>query len=83
MRTGDTVIHRLMAEDWIVASVSPDGKEFTACGWPETVAFVADATVTSACSDEEHETLLRHIAEGEGIRASWARHNLDALEARR
>lgn len=75
VRAGDSVVHGPSGETWLVAAMSPDGTELVCCGWPETVAKVADCTLAKACGDAEHAEMLRQVIEscGDQLRGSWAR----------
>lgn len=86
LRAGDAVLHRPSGETWLVAS--RDGRrDFYACGWPETRARVLDARVLRRATDEEHEKLLREVADSRddhgavSPRSSCARQNLEAFLA--
>lgn len=62
MRTGDVVKHLPSGETWVVAWA--DEERLGACGWPETVASVADCELVESCSDEKHWKLVQEIARG-------------------
>lgn len=87
-RAGDVVKHRPSGEEWVVASVRPPSSissdpslDFCAAGYPETCARSSDCDLVEAATDEEHESFLRRVAKrGGGMRESWARQNLAALE---
>lgn len=81
MRAGDTVFHRPTGETWLLAWGDAARGEVSACGWPETIAKMADCDLVEACSDEEHVALLREVAaSGRGdYRAGVARRQLAVL----
>lgn len=72
--TADHVLHRPSGETWLVAYVR--GDRLSACGWPDTMAAIADCDLVKKASQAERLELLRSMAKGEGHRASHAR---DAL----
>lgn len=80
IRTGDSVKHGPTGETWLVAYV--DGDYLAWCGWPEGEAKLADCTLIKSCTDEQHENLLREIADGDfksDKRAVMARRILAAM----
>lgn len=87
VRAGDLVYHRPTKEKWVVAAVSPDGTELVCCGWPETIAKIADCEVveTRRASDDDHTTMLLDVAKScpDQLRGSWARQELAKKESPR
>ena len=61
IRCGDVVKHGPSGEMWLVAYVDNDYLSW--CGWPPGEAKVIDCTLVKKCSDEEHVTLLKQVAE--------------------
>lgn len=76
IRTGDAVFHRPTGETWLVAWCK-DGK-LCACGWPETIADVADCVRTREATDEQSIALLREMAHLSDTRGAYAREALEA-----
>lgn len=76
MRTGDSVLHRPSGERWLVAYV--DGDDLAWCGCPSGLARASDCELIRECTDEQHEKLLREMAEmsGSDHRRSYARRAL-------
>ena len=95
MRAGDTVLHRPTGETWVLAwgdaadTWGCDGTigSVSACGWPESIARMSDCDLVTACSDAEHEEMLRTWADKPHYRDSGSmdyrsvvcRRQLDAL----
>ena len=52
LRPGDTVHHHPSGEDWVLRYVK--GDRLSWLGWPPGEASVADCSLASRCSDEEH-----------------------------
>lgn len=73
MRTGDAVIHKPSGETWSVAFVE-DGR-LCAIGWPLSLVPVEDCELKRACTDEQHQEILREMASmsGSDPRRSYAR----------
>jgi hypothetical protein len=72
--TGDIVSHGPTGEEWVVAYVRDD--KLAACGWPDTIADLADCTLVSKATPEERRSLLETMAAGNGHRASYAQRAL-------
>lgn len=85
VRAGDVVYHRPSKERWVVAAVSPTGEKLACCGWPESIAEVADCDIIEdrRATDSEHiERLEKVIAHCFGqLRGSWARQELARTKA--
>lgn len=78
MRTGDHVKHGPTGETWVVGYV--DGDRMSWLGWPPGEARTEDCTVVKACTDEEHEQVLRQLAQSQdGKRARMGVLGLAAL----
>lgn len=83
IKAGDSVLHKPSEETWVVAAISPDGKEFAACGWPETIAQLSDCELKRKASPEEQRKTLLSAAEAKNhgglpnLRTHWARDNLE------
>lgn len=77
MRAGDHVYHEPSGETWVVAYVT--GDDLCPCGWPESLARVADCTLVKSCSDDEHRSILEELREIGGSRARHAKRALEAL----
>lgn len=52
LRLGDAVHHYPSGEDWVLRYVN--GDRLSWIGWPPGEANVADCSLVSRCSDEEH-----------------------------
>lgn len=79
MRVGDVVKHRPSGETWMISAM--DGDRLIPGGWPETIAKVSDCDLLESASDEDHMEVLTRVAKSDsrdGIRGSWARHELHA-----
>jgi hypothetical protein len=82
--TGDVVLHKPSGEQWLVAFV--EGDMLCACGWPESLAPLADCTLVTRATPEARISLLHEMARSSGARASYANRALaapsfrDALE---
>jgi hypothetical protein len=74
--TADIVHHAPSGEDWIVAYVS--GDTLCPCGWPETLAKLADCTLVRKARPEQRRQLLQRMADirGNDSRSRHARHVL-------
>lgn len=74
--TGDIVHHGPSGEDWIVAYVQ--GDTLCPCGWPETLAKLADCTLTRKATPTQRRELLYSLAaiRESDSRARHARHVL-------
>lgn len=79
IRAGDGIRHKPTGEKWLVAAVSPNGRELVCCGWPETIAKISDCELLCQATDEGHEKLLREVVEScrGQLRASWAQQELE------
>jgi hypothetical protein len=77
--TADHVHHAPSGEDWVVAYVR--GDRLCACGWPHTLADLADCTLIKKATSAEREQLLREMASNtEDDRGSYARERLASME---
>jgi hypothetical protein len=83
LKAGDTIKHGPSGETWVVAAVSPDGKDILCCGWPETMAAVADCELLKACSLEESVEQSQSVAKSchDQCRGSWARETLRKMQS--
>ena len=73
VRAGDIVLNKLSGEKWLVAAVSPDGKQLACAGWPESIADVADCEVIEYADEAAFEKMLAESRDSNGIRGSWTR----------
>lgn len=80
IRAGDSVLHKPTGETWVVAAMSPDGTELVCCGWPESIAKVADCELKGRATDDDHYRILSNVAAvcHDQLRGSWAKQNKDA-----
>jgi hypothetical protein len=80
VKSGDTIKHRPTGENWVVAAMSPDGKELVCAGWPETVTSVENCELVKSCSDAEHREMLIEVTRtcAEQLRGSWARKEMES-----
>jgi hypothetical protein len=78
MDTGDVVRHTPSGERWLVAYVHRD--YVCCCGWPESLAPVADCVLLESATPEQRLILLRQMAamEGSDSRKSYAKRRLEA-----
>lgn len=78
--TADHVKHVLSGEFWLVAYV--EGDRLCACGWPCTVANLADCKLIQKAAPGEKEALLRSMAEIKDgdIRGVYARRKIAEME---
>lgn len=60
MRTGDIVLHVPSQEKWTIAFLEGDRLYWR--GWPQGYAAVKDCKLVRTCTDVEHGTLLREMA---------------------
>lgn len=77
MDTGDVVRHMPSGERWLVAYVH---REYVCCcGWPESMAKVADCVLLEPATPEQRLILLHQMAEMEGCdsRKSYAKQRLE------
>lgn len=75
MHPGDVVRHEPSGETWTVAAVSLDGQHLICCGWPETMAKVAECTLIKAAGPEDRRLMSVEVerqCRGQ-IRSAWAR----------
>jgi hypothetical protein len=75
--TADHVLHGPTGEEWLVARVT--STHLHPCGWPPSMADLSDCTLIRKAKPEERLQLLRELARGQSMNASWARSALDAL----
>jgi hypothetical protein len=57
--TGDSVIHIPSGEEWLVAGV--DGDRLSACGWPESTAYIKDCKLIKKASISERIALKKDL----------------------
>lgn len=76
IRSGDTVFHDPSGETWVVAFV--EGDRLSPCGWPPTMASVADCELLQSCTDAKHREMLETwaIKGGEDFRTVACQHQL-------
>ena len=62
-RAGDHVFHRPSKETWVVAYADAERDQVSACGWPESINVLSECDLVYACTDAEHEALVREWLE--------------------
>jgi hypothetical protein len=77
--TGDHVHHNPSGEDWVVAYVR--GEHLVACGWPHSMARLADCHLIKKASEASRDDLLQCMARGNNndYRTRYARERLALL----
>lgn len=84
LRAGDVVRHLPTlptGEDWTLAC-DEERDRVQPAGWPNTLAEAADCILLKPATDEEHERMLRRVADMNSAdpRRAAARHQLAELE---
>lgn len=74
--TADHIRHAPSGEDWVVAYVR--GDRLVCCGWPESMAALADCTLIKKATPAERDKLLADMADCGGSRGAYAIERLRA-----
>lgn len=73
-RAGDVVRHRPTDEEWVVASVSPNGDQLSPAGWPGGYVPVSDCELVNQATDQQHVDMLLQVTSShdDSLRRFWA-----------
>lgn len=83
MDTGDVVLHKPTGEKWVVAYITTSGRHLVCCGWPESIAELADCDLVKSATPEQRFALLEQMASMTGCdsRKSYAKLRLETAES--